>query len=211
MSEEQEEAPEKKSKVLIISLIVVSCALLICLGLIGGFFLFSGSEKDPEEIADKIITGESKTSPEEAENSEKEEEEEIECPEGEEGDECRKNKTPTKQSKESKKAEIFQTLYFAFPGNITSNIKGSRKFVQVGITVATKYDAAIIENVERHIPTLQSVILALLSEKTEEQLVGVPARKELADAIKVVMNKELESLEGFGGVEAVLFQSFVIQ
>ena len=38
-----------------------------------------------------------------------------------------------------------------------------------------------------------------------------PPAKELAEKLKVVMNKRLEEYEDFGGIEEVYFNSFVMQ
>ena len=55
------------------------------------------------------------------------------------------------------------------------------------------------------------MILAALSDYTEEQVTGREARKLLSDDIRDVMNLKLEELEGFGGVEEVLLTSYVMQ
>ena len=62
-----------------------------------------------------------------------------------------------------------------------------------------------------HLPSLKAVILAALSDYTEEQVTGREARKLLSDDIRDVMNLKLEELEGFGGVEEVLLTSYVMQ
>ena len=52
---------------------------------------------------------------------------------------------------------------------------------------------------------------AALSDYTEEMVVGREARKLLAADIQSVMNEKLEELEGFGGIEEVMFTSYVMQ
>ena len=94
---------------------------------------------------------------------------------------------------------------------MTTNLKGSRRFLQISVGVSTKYDQKILDNVESHLPSLKAVILAALSDYTEEQVTGREARKLLADDIRDVMNVKLEELEGFGGVEEVLLTSYVMQ
>ena len=55
------------------------------------------------------------------------------------------------------------------------------------------------------------MVLAALSDYTEEMVVGREARKLLAADIQSVMNEKLEELEGFGGIEEVMFTSYVMQ
>ena len=44
-----------------------------------------------------------------------------------------------------------------------------------------------------------------------EEVEGKTGRDQLADSIKDAINKRLEELEGFGGVEGVYFTAFVLQ
>ena len=46
--------------------------------------------------------------------------------------------------------EIFTTTYYEFPGNFTSNLKGSKKFLQISVGVSTQYDEQVMANVESH-------------------------------------------------------------
>ena len=50
-----------------------------------------------------------------------------------------------------------------------------------------------------------------MSEFSEEAIQGKSGRDELAEAIESALNKKLEELEGFGGVEYVHFTSFMLQ
>ena len=54
------------------------------------------------------------------------------------------------QKKEAPEVEKFITTYYEFPGNFTTNLRGSRKFLQAGIGVSTQYDENVITNVEDH-------------------------------------------------------------
>ena len=94
---------------------------------------------------------------------------------------------------------------------MTTNLKGSRRFLQIGIGVSTKYDEAILTNVETHLTALKAEILAALSDYTEEMVEGREARKLLANDLKDVINAKLEDLEGFGGIEEVHLTSYVMQ
>ena len=55
--------------------------------------------------------------------------------------------------------EIFTTTYYEFPGNFTSNLKGSKKFLQISVGVSTQYDEQVMANVESHQLALRSKFL----------------------------------------------------
>ena len=107
--------------------------------------------------------------------------------------------------------EVFQTLYYELQGNLTTNLKGSRRFLQIGVGVSTKYDQAILTNVENHLTAIKADILSALSDYTEEMVEGREARKLLANDLRDVINAKLEDLEGFGGIEEVHLTSYVLQ
>lgn len=197
-----EEEPKKKSGLITILIFVVAGFILVAVGLGVGYLIFGGSQNTPQDIANEIVT---------KQNGEKGSSSEDEDCEKDEAGQCIEETDPEKISKETPKAEVFQTLYYEIPGSLTTNLKGSRRFLQISVGVSTKYDQKILDNVESHLPSLKAVILAALSDYTEEQVTGREARKLLSDDIRDVMNLKLEELEGFGGVEEVLLTSYVMQ
>ncbi|MGC6527811.1 MAG: flagellar basal body-associated FliL family protein [Paracoccaceae bacterium] len=206
---EEEEQPKKKSNIVTILIFVVAGFVLVGVGLGAGFMIFGGSQNNPQDIANEIVSQkEGEIPPEELENCQLDEEGNPVL--DDEGN-CVEEKDPEKVSKETPKDEVFQTLYFEIPGNMTTNLKGSRRFLQIGIGVSTKYDEAILTNVETHLTALKAEILAALSDYTEEMVEGREARKLLANDLKDVINAKLEDLEGFGGIEEVHLTSYVMQ
>jgi flagellar FliL protein len=107
--------------------------------------------------------------------------------------------------------ELFATTYYEFPGNFTTNLKGSKKFLQVSIGVSTQYDEQVMANVDSHQLALRSEILGIISEFAAEDVSNREGKKLLADKLKDGINEILEGVEGFGGVENVHFTSFVLQ
>jgi flagellar FliL protein len=105
----------------------------------------------------------------------------------------------------------FVTTYFTFPDPVTTNPAGSRRFVQLGISLSTQYDPKVMTHVETHKVALQSDMLAVIGGFTEEQMATREGRDALAMALRDAINARLESLEGFGGIEGVFFPSFVVQ
>ena len=118
---------------------------------------------------------------------------------------------PQKVAKETPATQTFVTRYYTFPDDFTTNLKGSKAFLKISVGVSTQYDATVVENVEMHQLALRSEVLGVVSEHTVEDVDGKEGRDKLADNIRLAINKKLEDLEGFGGVEGVFFTSFVLQ
>ncbi len=107
--------------------------------------------------------------------------------------------------------DTYETTYFEFPGDFTTNLKGSRKFLQVSVGVSTQYDEQVMEVVDSHQLALRSEILSTISDFTEEDISGSEGKKKLSDRLMVVLNKKLESLDEFPGIEDVYFTAFILQ
>ena len=197
MSDETEE-PKKKSGLVKILGFVFAGILLIGIGLGAGFFLFGGSSLTPSDEIEQIIERKLKESGQLPEDEEVEEDAEGE---GE----------PRPNIKEVPETDAFVTTYFEFDGNFTTNLRNSRKFLQVGVGVSTQYDESVIEHVETHQLALRSEILGVASEFSEEDIQGKAGRDLLAARMTEAINAKLVMLEGFGGIENVHFTSFVLQ
>ncbi|MEK9531953.1 MAG: flagellar basal body-associated FliL family protein [Alphaproteobacteria bacterium] len=188
----EEEVEEKKSKGGLIKIILfaVGGIMLVAMGLGIGYFVFGSSQPDPSEEIEAII--------------------ERKMEEAEAAKSAADNSSPQKVSKETPEQENFITIYYEFPGTFTTNLRGSRKMLQVGIGVSTQYDDTVMMNVEAHELALRSTVLGVLSEFGEEDVQGTNGKAALASALKEGINSKLILLENFGGVEEVLFTSFVI-
>ena len=188
----EEEVEEKKSKggLLRIILFIVGGSVLIAVGLGVGFLIFGNSQPNPSEEIESII--------------------ERKMEEAEAAKALEDNASKKKVSKETPEQENFVTIYYEFPGTFTTNLRGSRKMLQVGIGVSTQYDDTVMMNVESHELALRSTILGVLSEFGEEDIQGTNGKAALASALKEGINNKLILLENFGGIEEVLFTSFVL-
>ena len=160
------------------------------MGLGVGYLVFSSSQPDPSEEIEAII--------------------ERKLEEAEAAKESADNASLKKVSKETPEQENFVTIYYEFPGTFTTNLRGSRKMLQVGIGVSTQYDDTVMINVESHELALRSTILGVLSEFGEDEIQGTSGKAALASALKEGINNKLIALENFGGVAEVLFTSFVL-
>ena len=107
--------------------------------------------------------------------------------------------------------DSYETTYFEFPGDFTTNLKGSRKFLQVSVGVSTQYDEKVMETVDSHQLALRSEILATISDFTEEDISGSEGKKKLSDKLMIVLNDKLKSLKEFPGIEDVYFTAFILQ
>ena len=106
---------------------------------------------------------------------------EMECTENADGEEeC----VPKKKVKKVNVEEKFLTTYYEFPGNFTTNLRESKKFLQVTVGVSTQYDEEVMINVESHQLAMRGIILGVMSEYTENDVAGREGKQILADAIK---------------------------
>jgi len=119
--------------------------------------------------------------------------------------------SPQKVARQKPETESFVTSYYTFDEPLTTNPAGSRRFLQVGVTLSTQYDASVMAHVETHKAAIRSDMLAVIGSFSEEQTTGRAGREALAGALRDAINERLVALEGFGGVEGVFFTSFVLQ
>ena len=200
MAEEVEEEP-KKSGLIKIIIFVVAGILLIVIGLGIGYLMFGGEpEPDPSTEVNQIIEGK------EAEKKEKEDKKDKE-----EGEVDGEDGIIKKNVKAIPEVDSYETTYFEFPGDFTTNLKGSRKFLQVSVGVSTQYDEKVMETVDSHQLALRSEILATISDFTEEDISGSEGKKKLSDKLMIVLNDKLKSLKEFPGIEDVYFTAFILQ
>jgi flagellar FliL protein len=200
MADEVEEEPKKSGLVKII-IFVVAGIFLIAVGLGAGYFIFGGEpEPDPSAEVNQIIEGKNNKA-KEIEKNKDDEEGEVE---GEDG-------LMKKNVKAIPEVDSYETTYFEFPGDFTTNLKGSRKFLQLSVGVSTQYDEKVMEVVDSHQLALRSEILSTVSDFSEEDISGSDGKKKLSDRLLVVLNAKLEMLKEFPGIEDVYFTAFILQ
>ena len=134
MAEEQAEIEEKgKSSVVKIVMIVLGILLLIVLSVVGTLFATGFFDKTEKESVEEQIA-----------ELEAEAEAEAEGLEGEAGGE------PVPVPLETPELQKFKKSYKEIKKSFVSNIKNSRKVMQVQVGIMTHYDEKVITNVETH-------------------------------------------------------------
>ena len=128
-----------------------------------------------------------------------------------EGKEDDKEKGPQKVAKESPELTRFENSYMELEKPLVSNLTGTRKVIQVNLSIMTHYDERVFKNVKKHEPALRSTALDAMRQSTEADLGSPDFRKNLALKIRDEMNAVLTKYEDFGGIEEVFFTSFVVQ
>ena len=83
--------------------------------------------------------------------------------------------------------------------------------MQATVAIMTHYDDRVIDNIEKHEFPLRFAMLAAMRRITETEVADADFQTNLAASLKMEMNAVLESLEDFGGIEAVYFTEFVVQ
>ncbi|MBP7920213.1 MAG: flagellar basal body-associated FliL family protein [Limnohabitans sp.] len=185
--EEGTEEPKKKKPILLILGAVVG-ATVIMVSVAFGTLYFSGFYEKKAELAamDKL--------------------EELEAAATKAKDEA-----PAKLKKEAPEATRFEKNYFQIDKELMTNITGSKKVMVVQMAVMTHYDTRVFDNIKKHEFALRSAMLDVMRQTTEAETTKPEFRKELALRLKDVMNAMLEEYEDFGGIEEVMFTSFVMQ
>ena len=202
MAEELEEEP-KKSGLIKIVIFAVAGILLLVIGLGIGYLMFGGDpETDPSAEVNQIIQGKDKVD---------QEKKAIEDKKKLEGETEGEDGILKKNVKAIPETDSYETTYFEFPGDFTTNLKGSRKFLQVSVGVSTQYDEQVMATVDQHQLAMRSEILSTISDFTEEDISGSDGKKKLSKKLLRVLNAKLETLKEFPGIEDVYFTAFILQ
>lgn len=105
----------------------------------------------------------------------------------------------------------YRTTYYSFKEGFTSNLKDSPGLVQVSLAASTRHDGRVIQWLQLHETAIRSAILVELADTLEDEVYTVEGKQRLQDRITEAVNKVLEDNEGFGGVDAIHFQTFLVQ
>lgn len=223
MAEEKVEQTEEKPKKPLVKIILVAViAVVVLLGAVLGTLFATGffskkAHPDPEAVLEESEAGS-------AHDSKKSGHEKAGAEEASKGghggakhdsggDKAGKADQPQKKAIPADKDTRFEKSYMDLDDKkpLISNVSGSRKVMQVSLSLMTQYDERVFKNVEKHRAALRSACLDVLRQVTEADLSKPEFRSELLARLREKINSELERLEGFGGIEEVFFSEFVFQ
>lgn len=105
----------------------------------------------------------------------------------------------------------FKTSYYNFAEDFTSNLKNSSALVQISLACSTQRDGRVLMWLKKHELAIRSEILVVLADTPEEDVFTPQGKQHLQKRLAGAINKVLIQTEGFGGVDAVYFKSFLVQ
>ena len=105
----------------------------------------------------------------------------------------------------------YRRLYYSFEEGFTSNLKDSTALVQLTLAVSTQYDGRVLQWLNRHELAIRSAVLVELASTPEDDVFTVEGKQRLQERLVRAINRVLTEQEGFGGVDAVHFRSFLVQ
>lgn len=105
----------------------------------------------------------------------------------------------------------YRTVYYSFEEGFTSNLKDSPGLVQVSLAASTRHDGRVIQWLEMHELAVRSAILVELANTVEDDVYTVEGKQRMQERLTAAINAVLEEQEGFGGVDAVHFRTFLVQ
>lgn len=105
----------------------------------------------------------------------------------------------------------FRTAYYSFAEDFTSNLKNSEALVQMSVACSTRRDGRVLIWLKKHELAIRSAMLAVLADTPEEDAYTIEGKERLQKRLTAAINKVLTETEGFGGVDAVYFKTFLVQ
>lgn len=105
----------------------------------------------------------------------------------------------------------YRTSYYTFTEDFTSNLRNSDALVQISLACSTRRDGRVLLWLKKHELAIRSEMLAVLADTPEEDVASIDGKERLQKRLTAAINKVLTQTEGFGGVDAVYYRSFLVQ
>ncbi|MEZ5748344.1 MAG: flagellar basal body-associated FliL family protein [Caenibius sp.] len=83
--------------------------------------------------------------------------------------------------------------------------------IQLNLAASTRRDGRVLQWLKLHEIAVRSAILVELAATPEEDVYTVAGKQRLQQRLTAAINAVLVANEGFGGVDAVHFEAFVVQ
>ncbi len=211
------EEPKKSKKTLILIIAGVLALLVLVVAVVVGTLFAAGVFDKPAVDPQAQMAAGDDDEQADAKGGKADKKEEGKKGEGKEGKKEEGKKGEGKEGKEggkskkSPEATKFEYTYYQIEREFLVNLTGSKKVLSTQIAIMTHYDERVVDNVKKHEFALRSVVLDVLRQTTEADLAKPDFRKELAAKVRDAMNDLLEKYEDFGGIEEVMFTSFIVQ
>jgi flagellar FliL protein len=81
----------------------------------------------------------------------------------------------------------------------------------LSIACSTRRDYRVLLWLKKHELAIRSAVLAVLADTPEEDVGSAEGKERLQKRLTAAINKVLAEAEGFGGVDAVYFKTFIVQ
>jgi flagellar FliL protein len=105
----------------------------------------------------------------------------------------------------------YRSAYFTFGEEFTSNLKNSDAMVQIALVCSTRRDGRVLIWLKKHELPIRSQLLGIIADTPEDDVYTIPGKEHLQKRLTAAINQVLTEKEGFGGVDAVYFRSFIVQ
>ncbi|MCB2076675.1 MAG: flagellar basal body-associated FliL family protein [Novosphingobium sp.] len=105
----------------------------------------------------------------------------------------------------------YRTSYFTFTEDFTSNLRNSDSLVQVSLAASTRRDGRVLVWMKKHELAIRSALLTVLADTPETEVYSLEGKERLQERLTAAINKVLTEREGFGGIDAVYYRTFIIQ
>jgi len=105
----------------------------------------------------------------------------------------------------------YRIAYYSFADEFTSNLRESDGLVQLSLAASTRRDGRVLRRLARHELAIRSAVLVVLADTSEPGIDTVEGKARLQKRLTTAINEVLTRNEGFGGVDAVYFKSFLVQ
>ncbi|TCD06304.1 flagellar basal body-associated FliL family protein [Erythrobacteraceae bacterium CFH 75059] len=112
---------------------------------------------------------------------------------------------------EGEGGSVYRIRYFRFTDSFTTNLAGSSGLIQVTLAASTRRDGRVLQWLQRHELALRSAILVELAATPAAAADTVSGKADLQRRLTAAINRVLAENEGFGGVDQVHFQGYLVQ
>lgn len=109
------------------------------------------------------------------------------------------------QASTEDEANLFEIRHYDFPSPFSTNLSEGEKPIQASLRVSTTYDEAVIKNIERHKMALRTEVLKVMSSFSHRDFKDLKTQITIQNAVISALNKKLEKLTAFGGIEEAVF------